>query len=75
MPKDKLLEMDLAGGWEPLCTFLNKPIPDKPFPRANDREARDKFMRQKVLQAGVIWVTVLSASAVAGHSLWRLWKR
>lgn len=75
VPKDKLLEMDLAGGWEPLCTFLNKPIPDKPFPRANDREARDKFMRQKVLQAGVIWVTVLSASAVAGHSLWRLWKR
>jgi len=21
--------------WEPLCSFLNKPIPDKPFPHAN----------------------------------------
>lgn len=75
VPKEKLLEMDLNAGWEPLCTFLNKPIPNKPFPRANDREARDKFMREKVLQAGVIWLTIFSATAVAGHSLWRFWKR
>lgn len=26
-PKDRLLEFDLASGWEPLCKFLDKPIP------------------------------------------------
>ncbi|KAK9779754.1 hypothetical protein SCAR479_03361 [Seiridium cardinale] len=74
VPKDKLLEMDLAGGWQPLCKFLGKPVPDEPFPRANDREARDKFMKHKVLQASIAWIAILSATTVAGHSLWRLWK-
>lgn len=67
--------MDLADGWEPLCNFLDKPVPSKPFPRVNDREARDKFMREKALQASVAWVTLLSITAIAGHSLWRFWKR
>ena len=25
-------------GWEPLCRFLGKDVPDVPFPRVNDRE-------------------------------------
>jgi hypothetical protein len=31
----KLLVLDILGGegWEKLCSFLDKPIPDKPFPR------------------------------------------
>ncbi len=35
-PKDKLLVFDVKEGWEPLCKFLNKPIPDVPFPNTND---------------------------------------
>lgn len=34
-PPDKLLIFDVTQGWEPLCKFLNKPIPDEPFPRKN----------------------------------------
>ncbi|GAB7359299.1 hypothetical protein MBLNU230_g5951t2 [Neophaeotheca triangularis] len=30
------LEFNVKEGWEPLCKFLGKPIPDKPFPRIND---------------------------------------
>ncbi|KAI1871046.1 hypothetical protein JX265_006086 [Neoarthrinium moseri] len=75
VPKDKLLEMDLAAGWEPLCRFLGKPVPTKPFPRANDREARDRFMRYKVAQASVAWIGILSTVAFAGHSAWRFWRR
>jgi len=26
-------------GWEPLCAFLGTPVPDEPFPQANEREA------------------------------------
>lgn len=34
---DDLLVMELAGGdgWEKLCAFLGKPVPDAPFPHAN----------------------------------------
>ena len=34
---DDLLELDLGTepGWEPLCAFLDRPVPDRPFPHAN----------------------------------------
>ncbi len=32
----RLLEWTAEDGWEPLCTFLQKPIPDEPFPRVNN---------------------------------------
>ncbi|PSR84421.1 hypothetical protein BD289DRAFT_368610 [Coniella lustricola] len=32
----QLLEYKLGDGWEPLCEFLGKPIPDVPFPNVND---------------------------------------
>jgi len=34
---DDLLIYDLTGGegWEPLCRFLGQPVPEAPFPRAN----------------------------------------
>ncbi|GAB1318435.1 NAD dependent epimerase/dehydratase [Madurella fahalii] len=35
VPKDRLLEWCVEDGWEPLCEFLNKPVPDEPFPHAN----------------------------------------
>lgn len=37
VPKERLLEWAVEDGWEPLCEFLGKPVPDEPFPRANDR--------------------------------------
>ena len=36
---DRLLTYDVAEGWEPLCAFLNVPIPDEPFPHVNSTEA------------------------------------
>ncbi|KAJ4420400.1 hypothetical protein N0V82_004389 [Gnomoniopsis sp. IMI 355080] len=32
----QLLEYKLGDGWEPLCEFLGKPVPDMPFPNVND---------------------------------------
>lgn len=37
IPADQLLVFQVREGWEPLCTFLEKPVPDGPFPRTNDR--------------------------------------
>jgi hypothetical protein len=33
-PED-LLVYDVGSGWEPLCAFFDRPIPDTPFPRSN----------------------------------------
>ena len=38
-PKDRLLLFKLEDGWEPLCEFLGKPVPDVPFPRVNETAA------------------------------------
>lgn len=39
LPAEKLLVFDVRQGWEPLCGFLDVPVPDKPFPRLNDTAA------------------------------------
>ncbi|KAI8882065.1 hypothetical protein K501DRAFT_334253 [Backusella circina FSU 941] len=36
VPKENLLVMELGEGWERLCEFLGKPIPDVPFPNLNN---------------------------------------
>ena len=33
---ERLLVFDVAEGWEPLCAFLEAPVPSTPFPRLND---------------------------------------
>jgi hypothetical protein len=35
VPAERLLEFNVAEGWEPLCRFLDVPVPDTPFPRVN----------------------------------------
>ena len=44
--KERLLAFELSDGWEPLCAFLGKGVPDEPFPRVNDAEA----LKQKILE-------------------------
>jgi hypothetical protein len=34
--KERLLLFDLTSGWEPLCTFLGKKVPEAPFPYVKD---------------------------------------
>lgn len=33
----RLLVFDVRDGWEPLCAFVGRPVPDEPFPNVNDR--------------------------------------
>lgn len=49
VPKEQLLIYDVRDGWEPLCKFVDKPIPDKPFPRANMRGAIKKKVQLSVV--------------------------
>jgi hypothetical protein len=39
IPAHRLLVLEIGSGWEPLCQFLGKEVPDEPYPRTNDRDA------------------------------------
>ncbi len=36
IPADRLLVLEVAGGWRPLCDFPGVEAPQSEFPRVND---------------------------------------
>jgi hypothetical protein len=38
VPADRLLVFSAKDGWDPLCAFLDVPVPDAPYPRVNSRD-------------------------------------
>jgi hypothetical protein len=51
--RDNLLEWEPKDGWEPLCEFLGRPVPDQPFPYAN----KGNDVSDRLLLAGKIRLT------------------
>lgn len=45
IPSERLLVFEAKDGWEPLCKFLNVPVPDGPYPRTNDRAEFWRIMK------------------------------
>jgi len=37
VPSNRLLIYQVMDGWQPLCKFLDRPIPDGAFPKSNNR--------------------------------------
>jgi hypothetical protein len=64
--------MDVKEGWEPLCKFLGKPIPDEGFPRTNDAEATDAATKALFLKLVSIDLLILSIFAAGLYFGWRL---
>ncbi|PKY02384.1 hypothetical protein P168DRAFT_329309 [Aspergillus campestris IBT 28561] len=71
---DRLLEWDIHDGWEPLCRFLGKPVPQTPFPTLNKGLRYEQLFRNRIDHADrninrciamvlmgmmVLWVVVL----------------
>jgi Sulfotransferase domain len=50
VPADRLLVWTAKDGWEPLCEFLEVPVPDQPFPHLNDSET----YVQRVIDAALL---------------------
>jgi hypothetical protein len=51
VPADRLLVWAPEDGWEPLCEFLELPVPDAPFPCVNDSKAFGERIVDASLQA------------------------
>ncbi|KAL8892831.1 MAG: hypothetical protein Q9215_000195 [Flavoplaca cf. flavocitrina] len=72
-PKERLLEYEVREGWEPLCRFLGKEIPEGDFPNVNDK---DNFVKGH----GMLWayavfnaaknVAIGTASIGVGVAAW-----
>lgn len=44
-PPERLLEYKLGDGWEPLCAFLGKKVPEVDFPRVNDQKHMQELLK------------------------------
>lgn len=64
---DRLLVYHVSEGWDPLCKFLDTPVPDMEFPRINSRSETKEMLSQLISASG----DKLSeeAMAEAGHEL------
>lgn len=68
VPPERLLVFDVAQGWEPLCRFLDVPVPTEPFPHVNDRAALGRrFAALRGLTHGAPWVAAAGSVAVAAR--------
>ena len=65
---ERLLEFDVSEGWKPLCDFLDVPVPDVPFPRANGTERVRRFVLalrfvefilSVLVAVGVLWLIAI----------------
>ena len=68
VPPEKLLIFQVKEGWEPLCAFLEVPVPDVPFPHVNDREMI--LHNFKIMQRTLTWLPIALATMFA-YLLWR----
>jgi hypothetical protein len=46
LPGDRLLVFEIAQGWEPLCAFLDVPVPATPFARVNSTKEFWEIIRK-----------------------------
>ncbi|KAI1082521.1 P-loop containing nucleoside triphosphate hydrolase protein [Whalleya microplaca] len=73
VPKERLLEWTVEDGWEPLCEFLGKPLPDEPFPHANAAagwSGQESKVAQRFLFGAAKTVMLLGAIIVGAAAIW-----
>ena len=56
IPSDRLLIHEAKDGWEPLCAFLGKPIPDTPYPRVNEAASLEKLVNRMTWMRRTPWL-------------------
>ena len=73
-PKERLLNYKLGSGWEPLCEFLGKPVPNVPFPRVNEantfQEKMRLIVRRALMNAFRRMMVILLPMLVFGFAWW-----
>ena len=56
VPPSRLLVFEAKQGWEPLCKFLDLPVPEGKFPHVNDTPSMlKKFSRLRLVSHLIVW--------------------
>lgn len=78
-PKDRLLVFKLEDGWEPLCAFLNKPVPSVPFPKVNETAALQEkvnlYLYEGYKRGMIGWLKRVAPIVVVAIAVLIWWKR
>ena len=61
IPKERLLIHSAKDGWEPLCAFLDVPVPEEPYPWVNDSKV---FARRLMFIKFLSWLPVIAFFSV-----------
>jgi Sulfotransferase domain len=75
VPAERLFFFNVKDGWEPLCKILDCPVPDEPFPRANDKESMQEFFGTIMAASLVRWLQIFAVSGAAVAMGWYAWKQ
>ena len=71
---DRLLKFELSQGWDPLCKFLGRDIPNVPFPRTNEaavlQEKIGLIARRGIWNILTAVGPYMGAAVIAGAVLW-----
>jgi hypothetical protein len=73
VPKEKLLVMKIQEGWEPLCKFLGKPIPEEPFPKGNQMSEVPKAAAIIFARLTFRWFVLLATVGGIPYAAYRLY--
>lgn len=68
----RIFHFNVKDGWEPLCRELNLPVPDVPFPHANDANAVQEIMQDFIKRALMSWGVIVAGLAVLGYGVMRM---
>jgi hypothetical protein len=59
VPPENLLIYQLKDGWEPLCKFLDQPIPLSPMPHENEMKImQQKFQKALLYNVREYWIQI-----------------
>eukprot|EP00752_Nemacystus_decipiens_P011716 g10397.t1 len=66
VPAGKLLQFSVKQGWEPLCDFLEVPVPDVPFPNVNSGEVMKTFISRSNSSG---WLLLVATLVIVGATV------
>lgn len=71
---ERLLVFDVKQGWEPLCRFLGRPVPDVPFPSTNSRRkvrTAARLLRGATFAAAALLLALAVLGVLGVTLVWR----
>jgi hypothetical protein len=66
IPEERLLMHSAKDGWEPLCAFLDAPVPEEPYPWVNDSKI---FARRLMFIKFLKWLPIIILISALGFFL------